>query len=826
MLANNNKAIINKLAQNTVRTNKKQFMILFFTVALSAFMIFGVFTIGKTYLDLSRLQNTRLFGAEYDATVINGFTEEQKTILMDNPDIQSVGTLSYAGYVKSTDADDTINVGLIWCDPVYWEQQSAPARTMVEGAYPEKKNELLVTKAALKECGKESLAVGDILSMTYEDNTGVHTEDFVISGIWEGYGNQAIFYVSDAFFSKSGYSLEQSGILYIKYVHNFVTKHTIGETENSLSLKKQQIFQASDYISNSLIILMGICGLGLIICLSAYLLIYNILYLSVSGKIRYYGLLQTLGMTKKQLVQFICKQMCFIGISGIGTGVVLGILTSLIVVPHIMRVLGIADGNLEFHFNPAVLVLSVVITGLSIALGIRTPICMVTNITPIEATKYRTSNSVEIGSKKSKHGHFFWKMAMDHLKRGKKKTIVVFLSLATSLTVFYCLTTIIGSYGERTVMPNYWDADLIIQNDTQTANDLDSLQPALNTDILSKLKEYKEIQEIHALTGVPITIPYQECGFSDRWMKGYLSSKPYTSYTETVSDYQRHPQNYYGMLEGIDEAEFDHLNQILDTPVNKEDFLNGKICILQYAGFEISTKDTQNLNILFEVQDQSYEIAIGSVSYESYYTSPTIGPSLIVSQEYLERLAPDPFLIKLNIKYEKAYDENTESSVMEILNRSPYSNDLPVMSKLEEMRTIQESQGNMQAIGIVIAILLLIVGVLNYVNTIASGIQNRKLTFSVMESIGMSRKQIEQLLVREGFLYAIFSIIITLTVGTVITYICFQSMNYMGVPFSVPIMPLICGILLLIVICIVVPLLSYRKLSSNRSIVERLREYE
>ena len=62
MLANNNKAIINKLAQNTVKTNKRQFMILFFTVALSAFMIFGVFTIGITYLDLSRLQNTRLFG--------------------------------------------------------------------------------------------------------------------------------------------------------------------------------------------------------------------------------------------------------------------------------------------------------------------------------------------------------------------------------------------------------------------------------------------------------------------------------------------------------------------------------------------------------------------------------------------------------------------------------------------------------------------------------------------------------------------------------------------------------------------------------------------
>lgn len=60
MLANNNKMIINKLAKNSVKSNKKQYGILFFTIVLSAFMLFCVFTIGLTYLDSSRLQNTRL----------------------------------------------------------------------------------------------------------------------------------------------------------------------------------------------------------------------------------------------------------------------------------------------------------------------------------------------------------------------------------------------------------------------------------------------------------------------------------------------------------------------------------------------------------------------------------------------------------------------------------------------------------------------------------------------------------------------------------------------------------------------------------------------
>lgn len=77
MLANNNKAIIKKLAKNSIRTNKKQYGILLFTIMLSAFLLFGVFTTGVAYLGASRLQNTRLNGAEYDIATINGFTPEQ-----------------------------------------------------------------------------------------------------------------------------------------------------------------------------------------------------------------------------------------------------------------------------------------------------------------------------------------------------------------------------------------------------------------------------------------------------------------------------------------------------------------------------------------------------------------------------------------------------------------------------------------------------------------------------------------------------------------------------------------------------------------------------
>ena len=800
MLANNNKAIINKLAKNSVKTNKKQYAILFFTIILSAFMLFCVFTIGMTYLDSSRLQNTRLNGAEYDIATMNGFTSEQLNTLRQNEHIRSVGMESYAGFIQSTEYDETVEVGLLWCDEVFWDNLMSPARTKLDGHYPQNKNELMVTKDILKTCGNENLSVGDSLILTYENNTGVYTDEFIISGIWDGYGDTSAGFVSKAFYDETGYDLKNDGILCIKLNRNYVFPATIQSIEKSLDFSDRQIFAPTGYIENSFKLLLGICGLALVICLSAYLLIYNILYLSVSGKIRYYGLLQSLGMTKKQLVRFIIKQMILVGI------------------------LGISTGNMTLQFNSVILIVSIVVTIFSILLGMKKPIQIATKVTPVEAAKYRECISNGKRYKKRK-GAFFWRMAFEQFKKDKKKTVVVLLSLATSLSVFYCLTTIISSQGERTVLPNYWNADFVVQNQTQTTEDINSLKPAISDSFVEEIRKMDGIKDLHLVEGTPIIFPYVLNSFSDMWITNYIDRTPYLSSEDVKSDYKANPSNYYGMLIGIDEEQFDYVNQSLDTPIDKQDFLNGKSCIVQFEGSEIP-KEYLNQRVLFNLQGKQYEIAVEAVSYNTQYSGRDIGASLIVSQDYLNSLISKPTTLDMYIYYNQKYDEVLEKKITSLVEDNPYSNDLHIESQFENMRTIQESQGEMMEIGTIIALLLLLVGVLNYTNTIASSIQNRKLTFSVMESIGMSKKQINKLLIREGTLYALFSVFITLTIGSVITYICFESMNYMEIPFNVPAIPLISAIILVMLICMITPLLSYKKLAGNHSIVERLRDYE
>ena len=561
-----------------------------------------------------------------------------------------------------------------------------------------------------------------------------------------------------------------------------------------------------------------------VICLSAYLLIYNILYLSVSGKIRYYGLLQSLGMTKKQLVRFIIKQMILVGILGIFIGNLLGIILCMKLVPYILGILGISTGNMTLQFNPVILIVSIVVTIFSIILGMKKPIQIATKVTPVEATKYR--ECISNGKRyKKKKGAFFWRMAFEQFKKDKKKTVVVLLSLATSLSVFYCLTTIISSQGERTVLPNYWNADFIVQNQTQTTEDINSLKPAIEDSFVEEIRKLDGIKDFHLVEGTPIIFPYVLNSFSDMWITNYIDRTPYLSSEDVKADYKANPSNYYGMLIGIDEEQFDYVNQSLDNPIDKQDFLNGESCIVQYEGSEIP-KEYLNQRVFFNLQGKQYEITVEAVSYDTQYSGRDIGASLIVSQDYLNSLISKPTTLNMYIYYNQKYDEVLEKKITSLVEDSPYSNDLHIESQFENMRTIQESQGEMMEIGTIIALLLLLVGVLNYTNTIASSIQNRKLTFSVMESIGMSKKQINQLLIREGVLYALFSVFITLTIGSVITYICFESMNYMEIPFNVPVFPLFSAIILVMLICMITPLLSYKKLAGNRSIVERLRDYE
>lgn len=829
MLKNNNSAVITRMARRALTSNKRRNGIMILAIALSAFMLFTILTVGGTWLQMQRIQNIRLNGGDFDVLLYGGFTEEQRKTCEETPHIAQIGTEGFAAWAVSTEYDSTLHSTFIWSDETMWDIIQ-PAMEQVRGTYPQTDNEVMTTQSALKDAGLEGLDVGDSFTMTYHDNNGDHTKEFTISGMWDGYGDKKVFYVSKSFFDQSGFTQQDygRGFLYLKFNTPIVTQKTQDALEQSLNLEKRQRFLIVSEAADSVQILLGLLGLIAVTCLSAYLLIYNILYLSVSGNVRYYGLLQTIGMTEKQVYRLVQKQMLFIGAIGIGIGILVGVATSFGLIPAVVKTLGIREADISITFHPLIFLAAILIAVLTIYIGSRKPAKMATRITPIEALGYRSQTGKK-RTHKTGRGKLLWRMAREQLGRDKKKTAVIITALSICLSFFLCMVTMVQSQGPRTIVSDAMDSDLIISNDTMQMETQDQWEPLIDDSFLEELKCNPGVREVHPIVNVQIVIPW-DADFLEYWMREFYDMWMDADYDR--ADYQQHPEKYASFLAGIDEQQFETLNATLEQPVDKADFLAGKVCIVFENGLQLDKTKTIGKPVSFSLDgqgdtDQVFQMTIQGLTDDTYYAN-LLGtvPTLIVSDRFVKGIVDHPYVSKVSVLYQEEYDQATETDIMGMIQASPYQKDFNYNSKIESMEEVKAAQGNMMGIGIGIALVLAFIGMMNYLNASVGNIQSRQVELSVMESIGMTGKQVKQLLIREGLLYVGASLVMTFTLGLGVTYVLYQSMNYRGIPFTVPILPIAAAILLIALLCIAIPLAAYHSVEKNGSLVERIRGFE
>lgn len=828
MLKNNNSKVTARLARKSLMRNRGRNLILIGAVMLSSFMIFSVLIVGNTYFQMQRIQDIRLNGADFDAFIFGGFTGRQKRACLSDPEVKAVGIEGIAGMAEKTDADDTLHAVLMWANEVQWDILKKPAMEWVKGHYPKEEHEVMVTKEALEDCGLGGLEIGDSFALTYKDKRGSHAGRFTISGMWQGHGETEVFYVSRSFFEKSGYTLEDSGrsFLYVKFKRDFVSEKIHKELEEKLKLGKKQHFVVTADTARSVQILAGMAALILITCLCAYLLIYNILYLSVSGNIRYYGLLQTVGMTERQIRQLLRKQMLMVGGTGIAGGVLLGMAVSFFLVPEITRFMGIRETGIAISFHLSVFLLSIAVTGATVFLGSLKPVKTAARISPMEALGYRGA-----GVKKSTHktgkGRLLWRMAWERVCRDKRKTLVVVCSLSAGLSVFLCMSTLTSSQGERTILSNYMEADLILKNDTIGNEGENNWKPLLDDGFLGKLRRDAAVKEVHPVTVARAVMPW-EPDFAELWMRGFYEVWLEESYEDIETEYRAHPEKFYSLLTGIDQAEFAHLNSTLETPVEEQAFQEGKVCILYGNQLDLKGEDVIGKNVVchgYEDMEKAYKLEIGGLTDEPYYANGNaIGPVLIVSDAFLKSAADKFCVSKVSVSYKDEYDQTAEAGILDAVQESPYAADFSYDSKLEEVERVQKARGNMVEIGIGISVILALIGLMNYINTISANIQSQQMELAVIESVGMTGKQVKKLLICEGLLFAGGALALTATAGLFVTYLLYHSLNYRGIAFSVPIMPVLVMVVLTGAACVAVPLFVYRVLVGKKTIVDRIRE--
>lgn len=123
------------------------------------------------------------------------------------------------------------------------------------------------------------------------------------------------------------------------------------------------------------------------------------------------------------------------------------------------------------------------------------------------------------------------------------------------------------------------------------------------------------------------------------------------------------------------------------------------------------------------------------------------------------------------------------------------------------------------------AVLLIVIGLINFINVMLTGVVARKNEFAVMESIGTSKKQIMKILTLEGAIYALVTTGLIMTLGNAFLLLVANAVPHMVdyAKFEYPFALVICLIFAIFIICLSVPAIVYRAVSKE-TVIERLHD--
>ena len=268
-----------------------------------------------------------------------------------------------------------------------------------------------------------------------------------------------------------------------------------------------------------------------------------------------------------------------------------------------------------------------------------------------------------------------------------------------------------------------------------------------------------------------------------------------------------------------------------------EKFKTGKYCLVNTYGAMYELEDPldgkfcqigDRLTIeLLDGTTKEYEVlGIASIPHAmSSRFSTMLGMEVILpQQEYTALVNPTGALLSVLIKDEDA--GVSIDKIMENYTEQMHTN-LTAVSKTTYEGEFKDLVNMLVIVGGALSFVLALIGILNFINAIVTGILARKQELAMMEAVGMTGRQMKSMLAWEGTLYAVFTVIVSVAAGALVNNLVLgdmlSDMWYFSSQFTiVPI--LLCMPVLLLAACIV-PVIAYGNMK-RESVVERLREAE
>ena len=846
------KSIIRTLTNRSFKANKTRNWIAVFAIVLTTLMFTSLFVLSQSMVETMRNMNFQQAGS--NSHLSSGtMTDAAVEKIIAHEAVRDYGKSTIIGIAENKELTGR-QVEIRYADENYARSSFSYPTT---GTMPVQVREIALDTITLDKLGLPYELGQEITFEWRKDLTSDEytASTFVLSGYWDG--NSAAMasmaWVSEAFVQSRCAGIDQEAQLACGQVLGTVMLHLDLYSDSNLEGAAEQILTDTGLSDVSLpsnaaydaamnrniiheVLPMAICMI--LVFASGYLIIYNIFQISVASDIRFYGRLKTLGTAKRQIKKMIYGQANRLSLIGIPIGLVIGYLLGAMLVP--IMITGTTK-EAKAAVNPYIFIGSAMFAYLTVLISCMKPAKIAGKVSPMEALRYTdTGTASKRKIKKSAGGASIPKMALANLGRNKKRTITVICSLTLGLVLLSCVyaknaSFDIDKYLSQTVISDFEVEDSSISSTFGTYN-------PYGTTISPKL-----VQNIEGLSGLETT---------GRLYSQVFTHQIGTSALENIQTYY-HADNrlaymeatdaelakaYHDMIEngecvsilyGVDGLILDTFTQdarILNGTFDKDKFLSSGYVVMEAAtGAEDSGKETQptySVGDIVELNEQQYEVMaivadIPTVT-EGVNSSTQDFLSFYLPADTFRKMYPDNTLRKMFFDVAEEYQPQAEEMLIDYRNNVDKSLNYTAKSTLIEH--YQEQTRANTVMGFAISLIIAFVGILNFINTMLTAIVSRQKEFAMIQSIGMTKRQLRCMLIDEGLSYAVSTLAASYVLGTLGVAIGIRAMvsGDWTATFHFTLMPLVICTPILIIFAILIPYICFKNLE-KQSIVERLR---
>lgn len=846
---NRNKEVIKRVEKGMMKANRTRNIFAIVAVALTTFMITTIFSLGINYKENMELTSVRTSGTNANVSLAMPTNEQEKEI-RDLDYVKTVGTQYMIGSVaEKNEADRDLAIAMQYYDNTEWEKHYKEAISNIKGEYPKKENEIMLSEDALSQLGIKEPKLDMEIPLSYISKDGEQKDTFTLSGWFRSYTGTGMAFLSESYCQEHGYTMQNSGVLSISLDN---PKDNFYDIQDDIALNENQTFQGSVSMSSSsgsvyaMIILLVFFIIG-----SGYLLIYNVLYISISRDTRFYGLIKTLGTTEKQIKTLVKRQALTFGCIGIPIGVILAGVLSFGIVPVILENAfdsGKSIMDAEMFFHPSIFILSIIFSALTVWISCNAPAKVAGKISPIEALRYQNFASTKTKSRNSTNGGKLHVMAYHNVFRDKKRAFLVFMSLFMGITMILGVNGMIGSMKAENYVEKYMDynfeyRDVQFEQYEQPNKEV----PQFDEQFVEQIKQIDGVKNVDIQKTVWGGIAFDEADLEEFMKIKYEDSRYKTegqSYQEMVADLKKYANagDYGCYITTLDDKAVEEYNtEHPDTPIDIEKFQRGETAI-SGMDTEYNAPNTalvgKTLSLTADSPDgKATDFLIDGSFYFGDYENNlsysmdqrkdiSIVPDIIyVSEAGMERLTSVPIISGIGIDIKDMNQLEEIDSELQALNGTLTKTEWSYQSPVGIIEEFNQMNYSMNLLGNGAAVLLIVIGLINFINVMLTGVVARKNEFAVMESIGTSKKQIKKILTLEGGIYALVTTGLIMTLGNAFLLLVADAVPHIAdyAKFEYPFALVICLIFAIFIICLSVPAIVYRAVSKE-TVIERLHD--